>query len=406
MRRPIVIMKFGGTSVATEDGRSCLVHHVRRTLEEGSSPVIVVSAMGRAGDPYSTDTLRSLVNVEYCDASELDALMSVGETISSIVAASQLREANVDACAISGCSAGLLTSSEPGNAIVRKIDPSILLDLIARGSVPVVAGFQGIDEMGYITTLGRGGSDTSACALGVALNAECVEIYKDVDGVMTADPRICPDARTIERMGADELFEMSNAGSCVVHTPAAQLAMSAGMSLRIRDTFSDGPGTQVVDLESFSPNAVVSAISSRGNVSQVRVHLPRNADDGEAHMRDQSKAFDAMARAGISLDMFTPLSDRLVFCVDSEDLPRAQEALGAMGLEYAARSGFSKVTLIGAGMHGVVGVMARLERALHKAGIDVLQAADSHATIAVLVASEYEDAAVRALHSEFGLEKR
>lgn len=403
MRFPVVVMKFGGTSVATEEGRRCLIDRVRAISAEGARPVVVVSAMGRVGDPYATDTLCSLVPEAVCDLRDRDLLMSVGETISSLVVTCGLEDAGIPARRFSGATAGIVTSSDAGEAQIEEIDVSAIEAALEEGRVPVVAGFQGIDRSGLVTTLGRGGSDTTACALGVALEADHVDIYKDVDGIMTSDPHICAEASLIERISQAELFEMSNAGAKVVHTPAAELALHCGIPMRIRNTFSGSPGTEVVDLASYRPTRVVTAVTTQRGIARIRVTLPHTKEDSLAHMKVQTEAFELMAAAGVSVDMFTPVNDRLIFSIDQKSLSRALAALEGAVLDCAVREGLSKVTAIGAGMHGVVGVMARIERALCEAGIDVLQSADSHATISVLVDSACEGAAVRALHDEFDL---
>jgi len=320
-----------------------------------------------------------------------------------VLLAAELRAAGIPARFLDGAHAGIVTSADAGDACVLRVDTTALAAALENGEVPVVPGFQGVSEEGLTTTLGRGGSDTTACAIGVALDAEKVEIYKDVDGVMTADPRLVADAHLIEVLGRDELFEMSNAGAKVVHTPAAELALLAGIPLRIRSTFEEGEGTEVCDIAARRPCAVATAISSQSGISRLRVRLPQTHEDSLAHMEVQTRVFSALAEAGISVDMFTPMNDRLVLSVDENRESAALEALAPTGYECAVRRGLSKVTVIGAGMHGVVGVMARVERALCAAGIDVLQSADSHATISVLVDGSACPEAIRALHREFGL---
>lgn len=400
---PIVIMKFGGTSVATPEGRNCLVDRVRGAILSGNSPVVVVSAMGRSGEPYATDTLLSLVEREACSPREIDVLMSVGETISAVCVANDLKSSGVKACALSGAEAGIITDAAATKASIKEIHTGRLLALVEEGVVPVVAGFQGIDEQGAITTLGRGGSDTTACALGVALQAESVDIYKDVDGIMTTDPKACPDARVLERITATELFEMATAGARIVHAPAAELALSSGVPMKIRNTFNDAAGTTIVDIASYKPSAVVTAVTSMRDINRIRVMLPYAKDDHDAHMDVQMQVFALLADAHISIDMFTPVNDRLLFSLDASSAQAATKVLEEKGFDYALLENLSKITVIGAGMHGVAGVMSRIANALFKAGVDVLQVSDSHATISVLVDSDNENVAICALHSEFAL---
>jgi aspartate kinase len=399
--RPIVVMKFGGTSVATAEGRASLRARVRQALEAERAPVVVVSAMGRRGAPYATDTLLDLVTG--CDDPHgRDLLASVGEVVSSVVVAHELTCDGITARAFTGGDAGIMTDAVPEAATITEIFPSALLTAIAEGVVPVVAGFQGVGPDGLLTTLGRGGSDTTACALGVALEAAEVEIYTDVDGVMTADPRTCDGAGVLERLGADELFQMARHGSRVVHTPAAELALASGLDMRVRNTFSAADGTLVVaDIAGYRPDSVATAVSHAEGIARFEVPLP--AAGGGASTAAQSQIYTAMADAGVSLDMFTPFGAALAFSVTEADRSRAQRVLQDLDLDFTSRSDLAKVTLVGAGMHGVPGVMARMAQALSSAGIGILQTADSHSTISVLVRDERCGDAVAALHEAFDL---
>ncbi|MDR0347766.1 MAG: aspartate kinase [Coriobacteriales bacterium] len=400
---PIVVMKFGGTSVATEEGRAALVTRVIAERDQGSLPVVVVSAMGRKGDPYATDTLLSLVDETYCHAHELDLLMGVGEIISAVVVAALLNERGVVARALTGADAGILTDDMDGAATIQRVDVAPLRALLEEGIIAVVAGFQGVDEDGLLHTLGRGGSDTTACALGAALEAARVDIYTDVDGVFTADPRLIEDAKVLSTITADELFQMARHGSRVVHTPAAELILQSGVKLRVRNTFSDNEGTEVVSLDRFRPNSVATAVTTATGITRLRVRLPYVKDDARAHMTVQTRVYRLMADASISIDMFTPMNDRLVFSIPTKLTEEAVSLLSSEGFEVATRTNLGKVTLVGSGMHGVPGVMARVAEALSEGEIDVLQIADSHATISLLVDEDDLISAARQLHHAFGL---
>ncbi len=245
--------------------------------------MVVVSAMGRHGAPYATDTLLGLVDTLPAEERETDLLASVGEIVSAVVVAHQLRASGLDATAFTGAEAGIVTDGVPTNSSVLEVFPGGLLDAIDADRIPVVAGFQGMSADGRITTLGRGGSDTSACALGVALNAEEVVIFTDVDGVMTADPRTCDDSRVIEVIGADELFQMAKAGSRVVHTPAAELALNSGIALRVRSTFSDHNGTLVADIAGYRPDRVATAVSHTIGIARITGAALRAGGHRAAH---------------------------------------------------------------------------------------------------------------------------
>ncbi len=402
--RPVVVMKFGGTSVGTAEGRGAITARVREALEALQAPVVVVSAMGRKGAPYATDTLLGLVDGLPADDRERDLLASSGEVIAAVVVAHELRDAGIDAAAYTGGEAGISTDGVFGDATILEVHPAPLLECIAARRVPVIAGFQGIGADGALTTLGRGGSDTTACALGIALEAEEVQIYTDVDGVMTADPRSCDGASVLETIGADELFQMARHGSRVVHTPAAELALSAGLAVRVRNTYTDHPGTRVADIESYRPDSVATAVSHMDGLARVSVELGGSADE-LANTEAQAEAYRALADAGVSLDMFTPAGHKLLFALAERDLPTAETTIGRLGMRCDATGSLAKVTLIGAGMHGVPGVVARMAESLAAAGVHVLQTADSHTTISMLVPSAEMQRAVEALHDEFRLSR-
>ena len=398
----LLVLKFGGTSVATPRGRAHIAHHIQNHLEAGKKCVIVVSAMGRNGDPYATDTLLGLVKDRPTRAQELDVLASVGEMISSVVVAHDLREKGIDALALTGPAAGIFAEGKPQQASISQICTTKIEEALALGQTPVVCGFQALNAEGEIVTLGRGGSDTSACALGVALNADAVEIYSDVDGVMTADPRVVPDARVLKVIRADELFQMAKMGSKIVHTPAAELALASGVSLYVKNTFTDHPGTRVVDIASFRPQTVATAVAHTHDVTRFIVDLG-SCEGCRTHSHSQNQIFQALADNSISLDMFTPADSMLLFTVAASATRATEQCLDDLGMPYKLSVDLSKVTLVGAGMHGVPGVMAKIAQALADKNIDMYQTSDSHTTISVLVASVNCKRAIAALHEAFDL---
>lgn len=399
----LVVQKFGGTSVATRDGRSSVVGHVASARAGGERVVVVVSAMGRSGDPYATDTLLGLLSGREVDPREADLLASCGEVLSAVVLAHELRAAGVPARAMTGAAAGIVTDDDHGSARIVGVDPVPVRSAVDAGFVPVVAGFQGTTAEGEVTTLGRGGSDTTACALAAALHADSVEIYTDVDGVMTADPRTCDGARVLGALQYEELFQMAKAGSKVVHAPAAETAMRAGVPLRVRNTYSTAPGTLVTEgVAGSEAGRVATAVSHSQGIARVVLEMSADGDPG-ARMRALTRVFRVMADASISLDMFTPCGGSLVFSMPEGSLAEAMRVLDRLELPYTVETGLAKVTLVGAGMHGVPGVMARVAECLAAAGVDILQVADSHYTISVLVRLEVERAAIEALHDGFAL---
>jgi aspartate kinase len=400
-RRPLVVQKFGGTSVATPESRASVRDRVRRSLSGGADVVVVVSAMGRDGSPYATDTLLRLLNGP-ADPRETDLIASCGEVISAVVLAHELRADGVPACAMTGREAGVLTDDQHGGAHLLGVDPGPLREALSRGLVPVVTGFQGVAASGETTTLGRGGSDTTACAIGAALAADSVEIHTDVDGVMSADPRACDGARVLDALQYEELFQMARSGAKVVHAPAAEIAMRAGVPLRVMRTDGPSDGTLVATSEAVASARsarVASAVSHSDSVTRFVVTLP----PGDRRSPALTAVFRGMAAARVSLDMFTPLDGLMAFSTDTADADRAGSLLDGLFLAFERRDGLAKVTLVGAGMHGVPGVMARVAEALDGADIEILQAADSHYTISVLVSEAQSRAAIAALHAAFGL---
>ncbi|MEM0155341.1 MAG: aspartate kinase [Thermoplasmataceae archaeon] len=246
----ISILKFGGTPLSTEEGRSFAASHVMDSVKVGYRTVVVVSAMGRSGDPYSTDTLMSLIGTE-CSLQprDLDLLVSCGETISSVIFSAKLNRLGIKAAPLTGGMAGIITDSNFGDASIVKIRKARLLEFIRNGIVPVVSGFQGTTLKGEITTLGRGGSDTTAIAIGSELKADRVCIYKDVDGVMTCDPKVSKDARLLVRISAQRLLEMVDSGSRIIHRKALELAIANKVVFIVRNTFPSSTETVVYPTE-------------------------------------------------------------------------------------------------------------------------------------------------------------
>jgi aspartate kinase len=398
----VVVQKFGGTSVATADGRSSLCARVREALDTGHAPVVVVSAMGRAGAPYATDTLLSLIGAFDPDPREADLLAACGEVVSAVVVAHELRAAGIPATAMTGAEAGVLTDDRFGDAAVLRVEPAMLTRALDAGLIPVVTGFQGVTTSGRTTTLGRGGSDTTACAIAAALGALAVEIYTDVDGVMTADPRTCEGARVLDSLQYEELFQMARAGARVMHAPAAETAMAAGVPLWVRNAATGSPGTLVTDAERLvagRAGRVATAVSHSDGVARAIVTLP----DGEGRVTALTAVFREMAAGGVSLDMFTPLGNSLALSFDQDRVDDVRSVLDRLGMPARLETDLATVTLVGAGMHGVPGVMARISGALADAGVEILQVADSHYTISVLVTRDASRRAIYALHDEFEL---
>ncbi len=371
--------------------------------------VVVVSAMGRAPDPYATDTLIGLLDGSaacmMAATPEMDLLLSCGEIISAVVFAGVLRKAGYDSCAMSGAQAGILTGSDFGEAHIRRIRPDMIIERLRMGQIVVVAGFQGVTDTGCVTTLGRGGSDITAAALGCALEAERVEVFTDVNGIMTADPRIVPGATCVERLTYREVCEMAHLGARVIHPRAAEIAVEGGVPLWIKNAFSDDPGTLIADrlkLVEGVPikgDAVVSGIAHISDLAQVKVSTVGLS------AAKRLEVLKALAEAGISLDLINVSPSEMCFTIKETRTEKARELFRRFELDVGIEKGFAKVSAVGAGMRGVPGVMAAIVGSLTDAGIEIYQSADSHTSISCLVKSEALCSAAVALHDCFGLSR-
>jgi aspartate kinase len=399
----IIVQKYGGTLLRTEGGRARVARQIEATRDAGHDVVVVASAIGRAGEPYATDTLLGLAKEIDPDVEPrtLDMLLSCGESISTAILAHLLTRESHPAVALTGAQAGILTTEQFGDARIISIRPGRVWQALAEGHIPVVAGFQGVTAGGEITTLGRGGSDTTAVALGAALGADLVEIFKDVDGVMTSDPQIVPDARPIPRITYDEVSQMAWLGARVLHPRAADIGRAHGVRLVVRRVGSEG-GTEIVkgaDIDvPIHDGRVVIGLAHLADVTQIRLRR-RSPDDLDEPLR----ALRVLAEAGISIDLINLLPELLAFTVREEDGDRAERLLRENGFEAERRGRCAKVSIIGAGIRGVPGVMMRVVGALHGAGVDILETADSHTTVSCLVHRNDMETALRALHDEFRL---
>lgn len=402
----VIVQKFGGTSVAKPEGREQVVKKVREAINQGYGVVVVVSAMGRAGDPYATDTLIGLARgvLKHVKPRELDLLMSCGENISTVVMVQTLKANGIEAKAFTGGQAGIITDHNFNNARIVEIKPDNLFRCLEEGKVAVVAGFQGITADGEVTTLGRGGSDTTGAALGVALKAEVVEIYTDVDGIMTADPRLVPQAKPLTEMTYSEVCEMAHLGAKVVHPRAVEIAMEGRVPLRIRSTFSDNLGTLICDGNNIGQVEIRSdkVVTGLAHISEMA--LVKIQSDEDMNKNGQVlEVFQLMAKAGISVDMIQVSPNQIGFILNEDYSDRAREVLAGLGLRISAEKGFAKVAIVGSGMRGVPGVMARMVKGLQRAGISIYHSTDSHTNIACLVKREEMCNALQALHDEFEL---
>lgn len=402
----IIVKKFGGTSVRDEEGREHAIGHIRNAIQDGYKVVVVVSAMGRKGDPYATDTLLSLIGGHNSGLSkrEIDLLMSCGEAISSVVFTNMLIKSGIKSTSLTGAQAGFKTNDDHTNAKIMEMNCERLLSELDRNDVVVVAGFQGAAKNGDTTTIGRGGSDTSAAALGAALNAEWIDIFTDVEGIMTADPRIAENARPLSIVTYNEVCNLAYQGAKVIHPRAVEIAMQAKVPIRIRSTYSDNPGTLVTSLNKLNQvsdikERTVTGIAHLAPITQIKVKAKRD------QYNLQTEVFKSMANEKISVDFINISPNGVVYTVTDEMTEKAESILKNLGYEPEIERKCAKVSVVGAGITGVPGVTAKIVTALSENGIRILQSADSHTTIWVLVKQEDLVTAVNALHDAFQLEE-
>ncbi len=399
----IIIQKFGGTSVRDENGRKQAKKHVQSALDEGYKVVVVVSAMGRKGDPYATDTLLSLIHSSdrLITNRETDLLLSCGEIISSIVFTDMLRSAGIQATALTGAQAGFITNNEHTNAKIMTMKSERLLNELHHYDVAVVAGFQGQTKYGDTTTIGRGGSDTSAAALGAALTAEYIDIFTDVEGIMTADPRVAENARPLSVVTYSEVCNMAYQGAKVIHPRAVEIAQQAKVPIRIRSTYSDHPGTLITNIRPSNKinERTVTGIAHLSNITQIKVFAKKE------QYNLQSEVFKAMANEKISVDFINISPNQVIYTVSEEMTNKAISVLRDLGYEPVIERDCAKVSVVGAGMAGVPGVTSKIVETVSEKGIRILQSADSHATIWILVKQEDLVSAINSLHDAFELEK-
>ncbi|MES1147510.1 MAG: aspartate kinase [bacterium] len=437
------VMKFGGTSVRTAEARMTAALRVISTMEQGSWPVVVVSAMGRRGEPYATDTLADLVKAvdpaTQPDERELDLVMSVGELISAVVFAQTLKGLGYKSLAIRGGQAGIRTDGVYGNARIISISPVGIVEAISRGAIPVVCGFQGVWTDGKLpgaelTTLGRGGSDTTAAAIAAALHAEAVEIYTDVDGVKTADPDFVPSAPTIDRISSVEVAEIAHLGAKVLHPRAAEIAMRFGVPLWVKNTLSDHPGTEVMPTNDGAGQSV-TGVTHTGKLVHFQFGLSQLS---EGHRRTfQAGVFATLAKYGVSVymaslgqsslgfavprqqyadvkDIFdalvVPMPDQTVYLVQAGDtasraVETQQALMESMGkcsvVHMDIAEGCTMVSLVGRDLVRHAGVFYRAFSILQSAGIPVLQTTDSDLSISMLIPESELRKAVALLHAGF-----
>ncbi|SFD79524.1 aspartate kinase [Lentibacillus persicus] len=400
----ILVQKFGGTSVQSEENRSHVMRHIKNALMNDYKIIVVVSALGRKPDPYATDSLLDLVDFpkNYNSSRELDILMSCGEKIASVVLSNELKKNHIRASALTGAQAGFITNDDYNEAKIKEVRPERVFEEFKEHDVVVVAGFQGQTPDGDITTIGRGGSDTTAAAIGAAVEADRIEIFTDVNGIMTADPNMVSEARPLDIVTYTEISNLAYQGAKVIHPRAVEIAMQAKIPMRVRSTYIEDEGTlitasRVQELGTDIPDRLITGIAHMSSITQISV---QTKDETEGL---QSEVFKAMAEAGISVDFINISPTGVLYTVPDSQSDKAVRILKTMGFYPETTSDCAKVSAVGAGMTGVPGVASKIVQSLTDAGVQILQSADSHTTIWVLIHEDDLKTAVNALHDVFAL---
>ena len=402
---PRIVMKFGGTSVANLDRIRDVAQRVKRETDAGNQVAVVVSAM--AG---TTNQL-----VAWCqglaplhDAREYDAVVATGEQVTTGLLAIALQEIGIDARSWQGWQIPIRTDHAHAKARILSIDGTDLIDRMDRGQVAVVSGFQGLGPDNRIATLGRGGSDTSAVALAAALKADRCDIYTDVDGIYTTDPRIVPQARKLAKISYEEMLELASVGAKVLQSRSVELAMNERVRVQVLSSFEDRPGTLVVDEDEIVEKETVSGIAYARDEAKITLR----------HVADRpgiaATIFGKLAEQNINVDMIVQNisadgTTDMTFTIGKTDLPRTHVAL----LEIREQVGWSevledpnvaKISVVGVGMRSHAGVANTMFRALADKAINIQVISTSEIKVSVLIAAEYTELAVRALHTAYGLD--
>lgn len=400
-----VVAKFGGTSVATPER---VINVARRIVERkraGNRVVAVVSAMGK-----TTDDLIKLANsiTDAPSPREMDTLLSTGEMVSMSLLAMAVESLGEKAISLSGRQIGLITDNVHGKASIREIHATRIKGALADGNIVIVAGFQGIDAAGDITTLGRGGSDTTAVAIAAGIKADVCEIYTDVDGVYTADPRIVPRAQKIDEISYEEMLEMAAGGAGVLHKRCVEFARNFGVVIHCRSSFNDEPGTLVKEMDPNMEKAIVSGVTH--DLSEAKFTIRDVPDTAGV----AATVFGAMADANLAVDMIIQnLSEQgytdISFTSPKADAARTEEVMRKIVEDLSARElivadNIAKVSIIGAGMKVNSGVAAKMFRTLADGDINISMISTSDIRTSVVIPADEAERAVRLLHTAFGLD--
>jgi aspartate kinase len=403
---PIVVQKYGGTSVDGVDRLRVVADRVVRAREAGNDVIVVVSAMGQTTD----DLARMAKDIAPMpDPREMDMLLTAGERIAMALLGIAINARGCRAASYTGSQAGIITDTAHGQAKIIEIRPKRILEALGAGNVVIIAGFQGLSSAYEITTLGRGGSDLTAVAMAAAVGAEVCEIYTDVGGVMTADPRVVPGARVIERIGYDDMLELAAAGAKVLQSRSVEVARRAGLRLHVRSSFDDdAPGTWVQEVDDDMEDVLISGVALETDEAKVTFDGVPDKPGVAASL------FKAVAGVGVSVDMIVQNVSHegatdLSFTAPLADVSELEAALGGIADQVGARTwsiddGVAKVSLVGAGMKSQPGVAADMFDALADEGINIEMISTSPIRISCVVRKEDAERAMGAVHGRFGLD--
>ena len=400
-----IVMKFGGTSVADLDRIRNVARRVKREVEAGHEVAVVVSAMsGATNQLVAWCTQLSPLH----DAREYDTVVATGEQVTTGLTAIALQTEGVDARSWQGWQIPIRTDGSHGKARVEEIDGAALIERMQAGQVPVIAGFQGIGPRDRITTLGRGGSDLSAVAVAAAVKADRCDIYTDVDGIYTTDPRIVPRARKLERVSFEEMLELASVGAKVLQTRSVELAMKQKVRVQVLSSFEDKPGSLVVDEDEIVEQPVVTGVAYSRDEAKITLRRLPDTPGIAAHV------FGPLSANNVNVDMIVQNlgadgTTDMTFTVGKADLPRAEETLNAarakIGFEkILADPEVAKISIVGIGMRSHAGVAATMFNTLADKGINIQVISTSEVKTSVLIGVEYTELAVRALHTAYGLD--
>ena len=397
-----IVQKYGGSSVANAERIRHVADRIARTHGHGDEVVVVVSAMGD-----TTDELIALARqiTPEPDPRELDLLMSTGETVSATLVSMALHALGLPAVSLTASHAGIQTNAQHRRALITHLNPERILRELKRGRICIVTGFQGVTEEGEITTIGRGGSDPTAVAVAIALDASVCELYKDVDGILTADPRVVPAARKLDAISHEEMLELATLGAQVLHPRAVELAQVYGMPLVVRSSFNHGSGTIIRAEEGMEQYSRVRGIANEAHVAKVTViGVPDRP--GIAY-----RIFQPLADAGINVDIIVQnvshdgITD-MSFTVADDDLGAAERLLEPVRGEIGAAAissarGYGKVSIVGTGIQSHPGYAARMFGTLSESGINIQMITTSDIRITCLIDEQEVQNAARALHAAF-----